>query len=319
MAASPLPGAVSSPSLASVALVAARPATLSASLAPVVAGTALAARDGGARWEAAGAALLGALLIQLATNLVNDAADAARGTDGRVSGPSSDSGRSEDGAPQRLGPPRAVAEGWLSRRAALTAAAVCCGLALLPGAFLIALGGWPILALGLASLLCAWSYTAGPFPLAYLGLGELFVLLFFGLFAVGGTYWVQREALPPDVLLAGAGVGLFACGLLAVNNLRDRTGDARAGKRTLAVRLGERFARAEHAACLLLPLGIALAAALATGWRGWLFPLGALPLALLEVRAARAADGRALNPRLGGAGRVQLLWALLLGAGAALA
>jgi 1,4-dihydroxy-2-naphthoate octaprenyltransferase len=284
-----------------VALVAARPATLGASLAPVAAATALAARDGGARWGAAGAALLGAVLIQLGTNLVNDAADHARGADGA----------------DRLGPPRAVAQGWLSRRAALGAAAAAFALALLPGAWLVAQGGWPILVLGLCSLASGWAYTAGPFPLAYLGLGEAFVLLFFGLGAVGGTYWVQRLALAPEVGLLGLAMGLFACGILAVNNLRDRAGDARAGKRTLAVRLGERFARTEHAACLLLPYALALGAWAWWGWRGWLVPLASLPLALLEVARVRRAEGRALNPHLAGAARAQLAFALLLGLGAA--
>lgn len=295
------------PSPLRVALVAARPATLGASLAPVAAGTALAARDGagaggggGAGWGAAGLALLGAILIQLGTNLINDAADHARGAD----------------QADRLGPPRAVAQGWLSRRAALLAAGACFALALLPGAWLIALGGWPILALGLGSLVSGWAYTAGPFPLAYLGLGELFVLLFFGLGAVGGTYWVQRLALTPEVGLLGVGMGLFSCGILAVNNLRDRAGDARARKRTLAVRLGERFARAEHAVCLLAPFGLAAAALAMSGWWGWLAPCAALPLAVVEVARVRQADGAALNPHLAGAARVGLLFALLLlGAG----
>ena len=294
------------PSWSRVALCAARPATLGASLAPVAAGTALAARDalatgqGGARWGVAGAALLGAVLIQLGTNLINDAADHARGAD------------RED----RLGPPRAVAQGWLSRRAALLGAGACFALALLPGAWLIALGGWPILVLGLLSLCSGWAYTAGPFPLAYLGLGELFVLLFFGLGAVGGTYWVQRLTLTPEVGLVGLALGLFACGILAVNNLRDRAGDARAGKRTLAVRLGERFARVEHAACLLLPFALAVGGLVLSGWRGWLVPLLAAPLAAREVLLVRHKDGVALNPHLAGAARVQLCFALLLlGAG----
>lgn len=289
------------PSSLAIAWSAARPATLAASLAPVALGTALAAKDGGAVWSAAGAALLGAALIQVGTNLVNDAKDAEKGADGA----------------DRLGPARATASGWLSRRAVLAAAAASFALALVPGAFLVAVGGWPILVLGLVSIACGWLYTAGPAPLAYVGLGEVFVVGFFGVAATAGTYFVQRGGLTLEAVLAGLAPGLFAAGILAVNNLRDRAGDARAGKRTLAVRLGERFARAEHAACLLLPFGLALG--LAIGWRGWLVALVALPLALREVALVRRADGRELNPRLGGAGRVELLFALLVGAGAVIA
>lgn len=253
-------------------------------------------------WSAAAAALLGAGLIQVGTNLVNDAKDAEKGADD-----------------DRLGPPRATAAGWLSRRTVLAAAAASFLLALLPGAYLAALGGWPILALGLVSIACGWLYTAGPFPLAYVGLGEPFVIGFFGVAATAGTYFVQRGGPTAEALLAGLAPGLFAAGILAVNNLRDRTGDARVGKRTLAVRLGERFARAEHAACLLLPFGLALGLLAATGWRGWLLPLLTLPLALREVVLARRRDGRALNAHLAGAGRVELLFALLVGAAAVLA
>ena len=279
-----------------IAVAAARPQTLPASLAPVVAGTALAWRDGGLRWGPAAAALLGALCIQLGTNLHNDAADAGRGADG----------------PDRLGPPRVVAQGWASRRAVLAWATLLFALACAPGAYLVALGGWPILALGLASLLCGWLYTGGPYPLAYLGLGELFVVAFFGVGAVSGTYYVQTLRVPLEPALCGLAIGAFAAGILAVNNLRDRAGDAKARKNTLAVRLGERFARAEHALCLLGPFALALGLFAATRWPGWLVVQAALPLALREVVLARGRDGRDLAPHLGGAGRVELLFALLL-------
>ncbi len=294
MSAAPRPGWLR------IALAAARPQTLPASLAPVVAGTALAWRDGGLRWGPAAAALLGALCIQLGTNLHNDAADAGRGADG----------------PDRLGPPRVVAQGWASRRSVLVWAALLFALACVPGAYLVALGGWPILALGLASLLCGWLYTGGPWPLAYLGLGELFVVAFFGVGAVSGTYYVQTGAIPLEPALVGVAIGSFAAGILAVNNLRDRVGDARAQKNTLAVRFGEGFARVEHAVCLLGPFALALGLFAATGWTGWLVVQAALPLALREVVLARRRDGRDLAPHLGGAGRVELLYALLL-AGAA--
>lgn len=282
---------------------AARPATLAASIAPVVAGTALAARDGGARWGAALAALLGAVLIQVGTNLHNDAADHERGADG----------------PERLGPPRATALGWLDRRTVRAAAALVLALAFAPGAYLVWLGGWPILALGIASVTCAVLYTGGPFPLAYVGLGEPFVVGFFGVAAVAGTYYVQRGVVTLEAALVGVALGLVAAAILAVNNLRDRAGDARANKRTLAVRLGERFARAEHALCLVAPFALFAGLLVTSGWRGFFAPLLALPLALREVALLRGRDGRDLNPRLGGAARVELLIALLLALGVALA
>ncbi|MCO5169840.1 MAG: 1,4-dihydroxy-2-naphthoate polyprenyltransferase [Planctomycetes bacterium] len=291
------------PAAAAVWWSAARPATLAASLAPVIAGTALAARTGGARWDAALCALAGAVLIQVGTNLHNDAADHARGADG----------------PERLGPPRATAQGWLDGRAVRRAAALVLALAFVPGAYLVALGGWPILALGVASVLCAVLYTGGPWPLAYVGLGEVFVVGFFGLAAVAGTVFVQTGAVGVEALVVGLALGLVAAAILAVNNLRDREGDARAGKRTLAVRLGARFARAEHAACLLLPFALFVALWARDGWAGWLLPLLALPLAGREVALARRADGRDLNARLGGAGRVELGVALLLALGVAVA
>lgn len=281
----------------------ARPATLAASLAPVIAGTALAARDGGARWGAAAAALLGAVLIQVGTNLHNDAADHERGADG----------------PERLGPPRATSLGWLDRRTVRAAAALVLALAFVPGAYLVWLGGWPILGLGLASVACALLYTGGPYPLAYVGLGEPFVIGFFGVAAVAGTYFVQRGAVTPDAVLVGVALGLVAAAILAVNNLRDRAGDARANKRTLAVRLGERFARAEHAACLLAPFALFALLLAQSGWRGWAAPLLALPLAVRELALLRGRDGRELNPRLGGAAKVELALALLLALGVALA
>ncbi|MDZ7778895.1 MAG: 1,4-dihydroxy-2-naphthoate polyprenyltransferase [Gemmatimonadota bacterium] len=228
-------------------LLAARPRTLTAAVAPVAAGTGLAVHHGAVAPGPAVAALVGAGLIQIGTNFANDYYDFVRGGD----------------TDERVGPVRVTQTGMLKPEAvkrgmigALVAAAVV-------GAYLVWIGGWPVVAIGVASLACAVLYTGGPFPLAYHGLGDLFVFLFFGLVAVGGTYYVQALAWPPEALLAGAGVGALSTAILVVNNLRDLPTDARAGKRTLAVRIGPRATKAEYAALLLValvvpPLGVAM-------------------------------------------------------------
>ncbi len=266
-----------------------RPATLWAGAVPVLAGSALAVADGHRAPLAALAALLGAVLIQIGTNLVNDVADAARGAD----------------TPDRLGPPRATAQGWLTARQVTAGAAVSLAAAAVLGAYLTWVGGWPILTLGLASLVCAVAYTAGPFPLGYHGLGDLFVLLFFGFGAVVGTYFVQAGEVSAGALGAGFALGALATAILVVNNLRDRAGDAEAGKRTLAVRFGPRFARIEYAGLVAAAYGTAVAF-------GWWLPLGSLPLAVGAVRAVWRDDGAALNPSLGATARLELVFGLLL-------
>ncbi len=287
------------PSPLRVWIAAIRPATLWAGAVPVFVGTALAFADGHRAWGAAALALAGALLIQVATNLVNDWADFHKGADGA----------------DRLGPPRAAAQGWLTPRQVAAGAIIALGLAAAVGAGLVALAGWPILLLGIASLICAVAYTAGPFPLAYLGLGDPFVLLFFGFAAVVGTYYVQAGATTPLAWVAGAAIGLLATAILVVNNLRDRRGDARVGKRTLAVRFGAAFTRAEYA--LLLTgafLAVSSAAAVGGGW-GWLLPWACLPLALRTTRAVWTTDGAALNPLLGATARLELVFGSLLAVG----
>jgi len=297
-------------------LISARPQTLTACAAPVVVGSALAAAGPGYRPELAVVALLAAGGIQIGTNFVNDAADAATGAD--------------DG--ERIGPPRAVAQGWLSARAVWIGAALSFGLALALGGVLIAACGWPLLVIGLSSIAAGYAYTAGPFPLAYLGLGDLFVVLFFGGVATLGTYYVHTGHAAWPVALAGLGLGLLATGILVANNLRDRLGDARANKRTLVVRFGERFGRWEYALCLVIPFAILpLPPLLSAGGWGWLLPLLILPWALSSARAVlqrRApgdagsgdyrVDGADLIPRLVEAARLQLVYSLLLGLGVVL-
>ena len=221
-----------------------RPATLLAGGVPVVVASALALGHPDFEWWVAGLCLLGSLLIQIATNFANDYYDFVKGAD------------RED----RLGPQRATQQGWVSPAQMKKATYVVLGLALLVGTVLIWRGGWPIALLGCVSLLLAIGYTGGPFPLAYLGLGDLFVLGFFGLGATLGTFWLLTFSLQPGVFYAGFALGALATAILVVNNLRDRHTDAVAGKRTLAVRWGPRAARLEYVGLLVASYGAVLLA-----------------------------------------------------------
>ena len=250
---------------------AARPKTLAAAAAPVLIGAGLAAFHGRFRVLPALAALLGALLIQIATNLANDYYDFVRGTD----------------TWERVGPVRVTQAGLIAPADVKRGMLVVIGAAVVVGLYLVAVGGWPILVIGVLSLICAVAYTGGPFPLAYHGLGDLFVLVFFGLVAVSSTYWVQARALVSDALLAGAGVGALSTAVLVVNNLRDRETDARAGKRTLAVRLGRTVSVVEYT---LLVAAAALAPLAGIGAYGWPVSTAAASAAaaLLCARPLRA-------------------------------
>jgi 1,4-dihydroxy-2-naphthoate polyprenyltransferase len=274
-------------------LLATRPKTLLAGVVPVAVGVALAAQYATISWPHALGCLAIALLIQIATNFANDAIDARKGAD----------------TPDRIGPTRAVASGHISERVMLLATGLLLGLALLIGLWLSLRGGWPILALGLLSLASAYGYTGGPFPLAYLGLGDLFVLLFFGLVATLGTAWIQiapAASTPPTAWwFAGTAVGLHATVIIAVNNWRDRRTDAAAGKRTLAVRLSPRPYRRYIAALLM-------AAALCYWW----LDLSAAALlaaagGLLLYRGLFRADGQALNAWLARAAALEAACALV--------
>ncbi len=281
-------------------LLAARPKTLTAALAPVAVGTGLAFGTGAGRWSLALEALLGALLIQVGTNLTNDYYDFHKGADTH----------------ERLGPVRVTQAGLVAPRTVLRAAVLCFGGATAVGAFLVAAGGWPVVAIGLLSILAGWAYTGGPAPLGYLGLGEVFVLLFFGFVAVGGTVWVQAQALPAATWLAALSVGCTGTLLIVVNNLRDMDTSRRAGKRTLAARFGARFARSEYV-CLLAVAFLAPVAAWALGQTGaWaLLSLAALPLAVSPLRLVLSQPGAPLNRALAGSARLQLVHGLLLAVG----
>jgi 1,4-dihydroxy-2-naphthoate octaprenyltransferase len=284
-------------------LMAARPRTLPAAVAPVLVGTALAATQGTFKPLTFAAAMLGALFIQIGTNLSNDYSDARRGAD------------TED----RLGPVRVTAGGLVPPRRVLIATYVAFGLAVLAGAYLIATAGWELLLVGAASILAGVLYTGGPRPYGYEGLGEVFVFLFFGVVAVAGSYFAQVEELRWEALALAVPVGLLAAAILVVNNVRDLETDRRAGKRTLAVRLGRARARGVYAvmvsgAFLTAPLPWLLGGREVGAWLllTWL----ALPLAVPVVRTVRTrTDGAALNGALARTGMLQLVFCVLLSAG----
>jgi 1,4-dihydroxy-2-naphthoate octaprenyltransferase len=231
-----------------VLLLAARPRTLPAAVAPVVVGSALAWRlSGEFSWLLAWCTLAGTVAIQVATNYFNDAVDAGKGADTAA----------------RQGPLRAVAAGLISSRQMLAAGGAMLVLAVLLSLPMVAARGWPVVVIGLVSLFFTYGYTGGPVPLAYRGLGELFVLLFFGLVAVGGTVFVQMGEWRLEALLLGGQVGMLSTVLIAINNLRDRAEDATTNKRTLAVRFGERFGKVEIVMLCLAPYLLGL------GWQGF--------------------------------------------------
>jgi 1,4-dihydroxy-2-naphthoate octaprenyltransferase len=220
----------------------------------------------------------------------------------------------------RLGPPRALAMGWLSVPEIRVGILLSFTAAMVAGFYLTHEAGWPVVAIGLASILAGAAYTSGPWPLAYHGLGELFVFLFFGAVAVCGTYYVEARALRWEGLVAALPVGALASGILVVNNVRDLEGDRVAGKRTLAVRVGPRAARAEYVALLLLAFAVP-ALLVVTGHAGppALLPLLTAPLALAEGRRVLAQQGSALNAALFGTARLHVLFGLLFAAGMAIA
>jgi 1,4-dihydroxy-2-naphthoate polyprenyltransferase len=280
---------------------AARPRTLPAAVAPVLVGTALAATEGTFYGLRFAAAMLGALFIQIGTNLSNDYSDARRGAD------------TED----RLGPVRVTAGGLVPPRQVLVATYVAFGMAVLAGTYLIVTAGWELLLVGAASILAGVLYTGGPRPYGYEGLGELFVFLFFGIVAVTGSYFAQVERVSPEALMLAVPVGLLAAAILVVNNVRDLETDRRAGKRTLAVRMGRGPTRRMYAAMLALAFVTAPLPWPLGDLDAWmLLPLAAVPLAVPLVRTvATRTDGTALNGALAGTGMLQLAFCLLLSAG----
>jgi 1,4-dihydroxy-2-naphthoate octaprenyltransferase len=282
-------------------IMAARPRTLSLSSAPVVVGAALAwAVHRGLNWPAFVAALVGSMLIQVGTNLHNDAADSARGGDG----------------PDRVGPPRVTASGLLDARAVRQAALACFGVAALTGSYLILVGGWPILLLGLLSILSGWAYTGGPWPIAYTPLGEVFVVAFFGLGAVCGTYWLCTGELGYAAVDTGLALGLLTAAVLLVNNYRDAEADARVGRWTLAIAAGPAATSWIYAGLMLLPFALLLPIGRALP-HGHVWPaLIVLPPALVLIHGfIHVPRGWQFNRVLVQTVQVQFLFSLLLALG----
>ncbi|MEN9802259.1 MAG: hypothetical protein RLZ37_1384 [Actinomycetota bacterium] len=280
-------------------VVGSRPRTLPAAVVPVAAGTALCIGQGGVHWWRAFFALLVSSALQIGVNFANDYSDGVRGTDD-----------------ERVGPQRLVASGLAEPREVKHAAFISFGAATAAGLVLaIVTTPWLIL-VGVAAIAAGWFYTGGPSPYGYLGLGEVFVFLFFGLVATVGTTYVIIERFPADSWVAGSAVGCWACALLVVNNLRDIPTDTVSGKRTLAVRLGDRSTRIFYG--VLIMTALVLGALLATRTLWCLLVALAIPFTIRPLRSVmRGAEGRALIPVLEATGRSQLIFGVLLCAGLA--
>ncbi|MDX2087229.1 MAG: 1,4-dihydroxy-2-naphthoate polyprenyltransferase [Kofleriaceae bacterium] len=283
-------------------IAAARLRTLPAAIVPVVVGTAVARACGHIAWGPALAALAGAIAIQTGTNFANDVFDAEKGADG----------------PDRVGPLRVVSTGLVSTSAMKRAMVLAFAIAAAIGLYLVSVAGWPILAIGIASILSGIAYTGGPWPLGYHGLGDVFVLVFFGFVAVCATTYVQLDRVPALAVWASVPVGALATAILVVNNVRDRLGDARVGKRTLAVRFGRRAALVEYMVLLALAFVVPLVLCF-EGLRTAALPLLLTPLAVMRTTALIAAvTGPEHNRLLAATAQLLLLHGALFAAGIAL-
>ena len=277
-------------------MLAARPQTLPAAIVPVLVGTAAAYAGGAWRPAAAAAALVSALFLQIGTNIANDLFDFQRGAD----------------TAERTGPVRVTQAGLLTPAEVRRGMWLSFALAFAVGLYLVYVGGWPILAIGLASIACGLWYTAGPYPLAYHGLGDVFAFVFFGIVAVNGTYFVHTGSLAPVAFWASLPVAALVTAILVVNNYRDLETDRRANKRTLAVRLGRRATQVQYLLLLvtayLVPAYLWLVQGYAWGW----LPLCSAPLAARLWSRFVAGHGAALNPVLKGTGKLHLVHGVLI-------
>lgn len=278
-------------------LMAIRIPTLPAAVVPVLVGSAIAYKLGSFQPLVFLAALIASICIQIGTNLANDYFDAKKGAD----------------TAERLGPTRVTHTGLIAAETVRNAMLLSFLVAALCGVYLIVVGGWPILVIGLFSIASGIMYTGGPFPLGYNGLGDLFTFVFFGLIAVIGTTYVHTGSFSNLALFAALPVGMLVTAIIVVNNVRDVHTDRKANKRTLAVLLGERFARSEY---VVLVVGAYVV--LLIGWllqlvSAWIFlPLLTIPLAIPLIKAMWTQSGRVLNPILGGTGRLHMFFGVLL-------
>ncbi len=282
-------------------LQAARPKTLPAAVAPVLIGTCMAYGDGAWNWLVTLAVLLAAVLIQIGTNFANDYFDCVKGTD----------------RADRVGPTRATAAGLVTPAQMRNATIAVFGLAAVLGLYLAWIGGWPIVLIGAASIASGVLYTAGPFALGYLGLGELFVLIFFGPVAVGGTYYLLTHTLTRAALISGLAPGLLSCAVLVVNNYRDRHTDHVTGKKTLVVRFGQRFGRIEYAVTLLSGCLIPVVLVWMVAGHAWslMAVLTSVPCVFLVRRLCTEPDPETLNQMLAQTGQLLVLYSLLFSVG----
>ena len=291
---------MTAPGPVEVWILAARPKTLPAAFAPVLVGTAVAWVAGGFRAGPATAAALGALLLQIGSNLANDVFDFERGAD-------------REG---RTGPLRVTQAGLLTPSQVRAGMAIVFGLALLVGIYLTIEAGWPVIVIGLAAIAAAIAYTGGPFPLGYNGLGELFVMIFFGFAAVCGTAFVQATYVPAAAWPAGFAAGCLATAILVVNNVRDIDQDRESGKRTLPVRFGRPWGVAEFVVLVVLAYLVPLLLVLTDrATISLLLVLLSAPLALPLVGSLRHQRGVILNRTLAGTARLFLVWSVLYSAG----
>ena len=296
---------VAAPSGARAWFLAIRPKTLTAAAAPVLVGSACAFAAGAFEALPAAAALLGAFFLQIGSNFANDVYDYEKGAD--------------DDA--RLGPARAVQSGWITPAAMKRAMVVVFALATLVGVYLVSVAGWPIVAIGLASIAAAIAYTGGPYPLGYNGLGDLFVLIFFGYVAVCGTAFVLTGGVPATAWWCATAVGLLAANILVVNNTRDEAGDRRAGKRTLVVRFGRGAARAQYIGSALFAVATPVILWALYGFAPTVLIAcaAAAPLGAVTRKYLRATSGPAYNAALGATAGVLFVYSLALAASVALA